>query len=321
VPFQSTPGRVPAFRTTDPGGCPKTAALRTDPPKGLGRSHSGSGRMPFATALRTDSSPTSSPTPETSRLPYPWPAARIRDELEVAFPRSSLRSPQRHRADVRLAPHYGSTLPADSARVASDPHRALEATGCDGLPLPSAPVCTKTATLTQVPARTDGDVGLSSEEPAPNRSTHGHATQFAPHCVRPNGSSHRRCRRQRPSAIVGWRSLARKRVVQDSARRREASFATFDPTRCSELAPRGPARRRNTFGVAQPTAELDHRPETRSLLTVRAARRCCHLRAARATNRLPTHSTKELRATLATRKPPLSLQPRARSWRPTTTLR
>jgi hypothetical protein len=47
--------------------------------------------------------------------------------------------------------------------------------------------------------------------------------------VRPNGSSHRRCRRRRPSAIVGWRSLARKRVVRDSARRREAPFCDVRP--------------------------------------------------------------------------------------------
>jgi hypothetical protein len=114
-------------------------------------------------------------------LPYPWRLHESETNSRSRNPRSSLRSPKRHLADVRLAPHSGSTLLADSARVASDPHRALEATGCYGLSLPSAPACAKTATPTQVPARTDGDVGSSSEEPAPNRSTHGHATRFAPH--------------------------------------------------------------------------------------------------------------------------------------------
>ena len=47
--------------------------------------------------------------------------------------------------------------------------------------------------------------------------------------VRPNSSSHRRCRRQRPGAFVGWRSLARKHAVRDPARRREASSCDVRP--------------------------------------------------------------------------------------------
>jgi len=84
--------------------------------------------------------------------------------------------------------------------------------------------------------------------------------------VRPNGSSHRRCRRRRPGAIVGWRperGSVQYGTLRDAVKR---PAAAFDPARCNELTPRGPARRRETFGGAQPTAELDHRSGARSLL-------------------------------------------------------
>jgi hypothetical protein len=114
-------------------------------------------------------------------IALPLAAARIRDKLEVASPRSSLRPP------VGPPPRRGACAPhrldveTDSARVASDPHRALAATGCHGLPPSSALARARVATSTQVPTQTDGGVGSSSEEPAPNRDTHGHATRSAPH--------------------------------------------------------------------------------------------------------------------------------------------
>jgi hypothetical protein len=131
--------------------------------------------------------------------------------------------------------------PADSARVASDPHRALEATGCHGLSSPSTLACARAATPTRVPVRTDEDAGSSSEEPAPKprrprtRDMYSRRTNALP-----NGSSHRRCRRRRPGAFVGWRPLTRKRAVRDPARRPWRRGATFDPTRCSEPAPHEP---------------------------------------------------------------------------------
>lgn len=58
----------------------------------------------------------------------PW----RRCEPETSSRPRVLVTPSAHRwrrlAAVELAPHVGSTLPADSVRVASDPHRALEAT-------------------------------------------------------------------------------------------------------------------------------------------------------------------------------------------------
>ena len=114
-------------------------------------------------------------------IALPLAAARIRDKLDVASPRSSLRPlaapPPQHGA---CAPHRLDFV-ASSARVASDPHRALEATGCHGLSPPSALACARVATPTRVPIQTEEGVGSSSEEPAPNRSAHGHATRFAPH--------------------------------------------------------------------------------------------------------------------------------------------
>jgi hypothetical protein len=130
------------------------------------------------------------------------------------------------------------------------------------LPLARRPPCQH-----EVPTQTREDDDSSSEELAPNRSTHGFATQFAPH-LRST---------QRPESLAlppilterdRWvEIIVRKRVVpalRDALKRRAA---TFDPTRCSELTPRGPARRRNTFGEAQPSTGIDHRSGARSLLT------------------------------------------------------
>jgi hypothetical protein len=186
--------------------------------------------------------------------------------------------------------------PADSARVASDPHRALEATGCHGLSSPSTLACARAATPTRVPVRTDEDAGSSSEEPAPKprrprtRDMYSRRTNALP-----NGSSHRRCRRRRPGAFVGWRPLTRKRAVRDPARRPWRRDAMFDPTRCSEPAPhepcpktehvwRSPTDHRNRVTAPRPTR---HSPG-------RAARRCCHLFAISATNRSPTHPAPEI---------------------------
>jgi hypothetical protein len=214
----------------------------------------------------------------------------------------------RRRSDAELALHTGSTLPTDSARVANDPHRALEATGCSGLLPPSTPACATAATPTQVPARTGGNVGSSSEEPAPNRLTHGRATNNSRRTsARPNGSSHRRCRRRRPGAIVGWRPLARKRVVRDSARRREAS-------RCDVSTRHGAS---DSFRAAPPeggaawSGPTDRR--VRSSLRGPLAAHSAELLEGVATSSLPMpqiarHLTPHLepRATPAARKPPLS---------------
>jgi hypothetical protein len=162
-------------------------------------------------------------------IALPLAAARIRDELDVAFPRSFLRSPQRHLADVRLAPHSGSALKRirlGSRATLTARWKPLVATAC---PYPRLPLAREpphrhkcqhkrietSARAPKSPLRTEAPTDTRRD----SRRT----------SVRPNGSSHRRCRRRRPSAFVGWSTLARKRVVRDSARRREASLCDVRP--------------------------------------------------------------------------------------------
>jgi hypothetical protein len=84
-------------------------------------------------------------------IALPLAAARIRDELEVASPRSSLRPPAAPPPRRRACAPRRLDCVANSARVASDPHRALEATGCYGPPPPSTLACARDATPAQVP--------------------------------------------------------------------------------------------------------------------------------------------------------------------------
>jgi len=79
-------------------------------------------------------------------------------------------------------------------------------------------------------------------------------------------------------------------ALRDAAKRRAASF---DPTRCRELAPRDPVRRRDGRGGARPTTGWITAPEPALGSLCRAARKCRHLRAVRAPNRLPTRSSRE----------------------------
>lgn len=73
---------------------------------------------------------------------------------------------------------------------------------------------------------------------------------------------------------------------RDAVKRR---VAAFDPTRCNEPAPPGPARRRNSLEeLNRPLRSVTAPGPTRCSLS-RAARRCCHLRAVRVVIHLPTH--------------------------------
>jgi hypothetical protein len=93
LPFQPIPRRASTIRAADPGVCPFPLLFRCGSPRGPDRPCNGSGRMPFATALRTDSAPTSSPTPETSRLPCPWRLRESETNSRSRVPSSSLRPP------------------------------------------------------------------------------------------------------------------------------------------------------------------------------------------------------------------------------------
>jgi hypothetical protein len=129
----------------------------------------GSGRMPFPVTLRAASPPTPLPAPENASTALALgercePETSSRSHVQVAPSAHRLR----RRPEAELSPHRESTLPTESARVASDPHRALEATECHGIPSPSPPACAVGAAPTQVPTRTEKDSGLGSEEPAPH---------------------------------------------------------------------------------------------------------------------------------------------------------
>jgi hypothetical protein len=108
LPFDSQEGL--GRPCVDSRRMPVAAALRNAPPRGHALPRSGSGRMPFATAFWTDSAPTSSPTPESSRLPYPWrlheSEANSKSRLLVAPSARRLR----RLPDAELAPHASSTL-------------------------------------------------------------------------------------------------------------------------------------------------------------------------------------------------------------------
>jgi hypothetical protein len=117
--------------------------------------------------------------------------------------------------------------------------------------------------------------------------------------VRPNGSSHRRCRRRRPGAIVGWRPKFRKRTVRDSARRHEASCRGVRPDTVQRAHSAVLRPKTKQLGGAQPTAEIGHRSGARSLLTPSSCPKMlppprCPCRESLA-NSLPTGSRERLR--------------------------
>lgn len=129
----------------------------------------GSGRMPFPVTLRATSPPTLLPAPENAATTL---ALGERCEPETSS-RSHVRATPsalrlRHHLEAKLAPHPKSALPTETARVASDPHRALEATDCHGMPFPSPLACAFGVAPTRVPTRAEKDGGLGSEEPAPH---------------------------------------------------------------------------------------------------------------------------------------------------------
>jgi hypothetical protein len=159
---------------------------------------------------------------------------------------------------AELAPHTGLATPADSARVASDPHRALEATGCHGLSSPSTLACARAATPTRVPVRTDEDAGSSSEEPAPNRGAHGRAT-----CIRAARTLYPTARvidvaaDGDPARSLGGDHL--RGSVQYGTLRDALGVVMRCSTRHGAANPlrTSPARRQNTSGGAQPTAGIE----------------------------------------------------------------
>jgi hypothetical protein len=228
---------------------PVAAALRNAPPRGLARPRCGSGRMPFATALWTDSAPASSPTLETSRLPYPWRLHGSETSSKSRLLVAASAHPLRHLPGVGLAPHNDSALQLirlGSQVTLTALWQPPVATACLH-PRPS--LARESPHRHEVPAWTSEDPGSSSEEPAPNRSTHGRATRSAPH---KRSTQRLESSTLPPKATRRHRwveTRTRKRTVRDSARRREASCHGVRPgtvRRAHSARPRPKAR--NVWG-------------------------------------------------------------------------
>lgn len=171
----------------------------------------------------TVSLPTSLPTSETRRWWNPW---RRRGFETSSRPRIHV-APATHRPRslpfAKLALRSGSSSPAESDRVASDPHRVLEATRCLGM-LPSLGL------------RSRGHRRADPKADSNGRSASTHAPKSTNRTTTPT-DSRRKTRRTStvstariagvaadgdPHQTVGWRPRSKKRTGWSGARRREA---------------------------------------------------------------------------------------------------
>jgi hypothetical protein len=217
------------------------------------------GVKPFAGAIRTVSSPRR--CRRGTHLDRSCP--RRQRELETSSrsqsPGGCLGSPP-----ARPLPMPGShpapevpASPADSDRVANDPHPAPEATGRHGLPCPRRPP--KRPPPNRHECRPDGNesAGSSSPEgPSPDRGAHGLATRFAPHWRSPNegGSSMlpptvTRRHRWIETTLEEARSS---RSLRDADKRAATTFRP-DAARCNGLLRSPPPEGRDDW-------RLPHRP-------------------------------------------------------------
>lgn len=123
-------------------------------------------------------------------------------------------------------------------------------------------------------------------------------------CAHPNDPDHRRCRRRRPTDR--WVETTFEEACRPcSARRHKTSCRDVRPDTVQELASRDPTRRQGADEEARPTTGWITAPEPALSSLRRAARRCCHLRAVHAPNRLPTHSSPETTSDSGDPKVPL----------------
>jgi hypothetical protein len=248
--------------------------------------------MPFATAFRTDSALAPSPTPAASRLPCPWrpreSETSSRSRLHaapsalrlLAAPTRSLRP-----APIRHHRGFGSGRERPSPCIGS--HRSLRPA------LTLDPRLREARHATPKCQWTDDDDGSGSEEPAPNRNTHGFATRFASHL----------CSLQRSGASAlpptvtrcdRWLETTFEEACRPcSARRREASCRDVRPDTVQGTHSARPHPKTETFGGARPTTGWTTASMPAHFPPRRAARRCHHLRAVCASNRLTTRSSPE----------------------------
>jgi hypothetical protein len=156
--------------------CPFPLLVRPVPRRGATVRAAGVGRMPFATAFGPI--PLQRRCRRRKRLVCPTLGAVARTKRASSpsrSPCSSLRTPPTSPRQCGACASHQFDSVSGSVWVAKDPHRASKATGCNGLLLPSAPLAQSRRSDTS--AETNGEEpGSSSEELAPNRSAHGHAT-------------------------------------------------------------------------------------------------------------------------------------------------
>jgi hypothetical protein len=248
--------------------CPSSPMLPKHPPRGSPRNApAGRGGCP-------------------SPLPFgPIPPRRRRRRRQRLDCRSlgGHANPRRARGRVSLQPpslttclplRCGACAPlrlsstVDSARVANDPHHALEATGCHGVPSPFGPRLHEDRHATPKCQWTDDDVGSSSEEPAPNRNTHGDTTRFAPHLCSP----------QRPESSAlpptvtrcdRWMETTFEEACRPySARRREASCRDVRPDTVQRTRSARPRPKTRHARRSSTDHRLDYRSGARSQLTL-----------------------------------------------------
>jgi hypothetical protein len=312
MPFRPIPRRAPNFRAAAAGGCPCPLLFQSLPRRGATVGATSVGRMPFATAFGPI--PLQHRCRRRKRLDCPTlgAAARMRDKLAIASPRSFLRTPPAppHRREACASHQLG--LAGGSARVANDPRRALKATGCHGL-FPPRPRLRKVATPTRVPERTEENPGPSSEELAPNRGAHGNAKYSRCQTLDPTARVIGVAANGDPAQSLGGDHL--RESVQYGTRRDAWSVVPRRSTRHGAVDPLRTAPPEDETAWSNPTDRMIQSAPRGPLAT-----HSVELREDVATSSPSVlHVTSQLtphpkpRTTPAARKPPLPTQPRTKS--------
>jgi hypothetical protein len=292
---------------------PVAASASEPSPGGAGSEpHSGSGRMPFTTAFRTESAPTPSPTPAASRLPCPW---RPRESETSSGSRlhaapSALRllaAPTRglRPAPIRQHRGFGSGRERPSPCVGS--HRSLRPA------LTLDPRLREARHATPKCQWTGDDDGSGSEEPAPNRNAHGFATRFASHMC----SFQRSGASALPPTVTRcdrWLETTHEEACRPcSARRREASCCDVRPDTVQGTHSARPVRRRGRSEELDrpPTGSLPRCPLTAHPVELLEGVTTSSRSALRITRQLTPHPRP--RPARAARRPPSPTQSHAKS--------
>jgi hypothetical protein len=117
---------------------------------------------------------------------------RARGRVSTQLPPLSACSPLRRGACAPL--RFGIT--GDSARVANDPHHALEATGRCGLPSPSTLACAKLATRHRSANGRMTTTAQAPRSPLRTATPTDSRRDSRRTCAHSNDPGHRRCRRR-----------------------------------------------------------------------------------------------------------------------------